>query len=209
MGTATAVYGLYTFFVYVLSLPGGWLADKLWGQRRAVFIGGVIIALGHFSMAIPLNETFFLGLALIVVGTGLLKPNVSTMVGELYPEGGARRDAGFSIFYMGINIGAVLGPTLCGLLGEGYNWHLGFSLAGIGMVAGLISYKLGEKYLARRDFSGRRPVKMRRCWHNGPDVSTRGPGLPPPWWFSAAICWPPDASRFRWRRWRRAWGWPW
>ena len=147
VGTATAVYGLYTFFVYVLSLPGGWLADKLWGQRRAVFIGGVIIALGHFSMAIPLNETFFLGLALIVVGTGLLKPNVSTMVGELYPEGGARRDAGFSIFYMGINIGAVLGPTLCGLLGEGYNWHLGFSLAGIGMVAGLISYKLGEKYL--------------------------------------------------------------
>ncbi len=147
IGTATAIYGLYTFFVYVLSLPGGWLADKLWGQRKAIFVGGVIIAMGHFSMAIPTNLTFFLGLALIVIGTGLLKPNVSTIVGELYPEGGARRDAGFSIFYMGINIGAVLGPTLCGLLGEGYNWHLGFSLAGIGMVAGLISYKVGEKYL--------------------------------------------------------------
>ncbi|CAM3187885.1 peptide MFS transporter [Rhodothermus bifroesti] len=147
VGKAAAIYGLYTFFVYVLSLPGGWLADKLWGQRRAVFVGGVIIAMGHFTMAIPAEPTFFLGLFFIVIGTGLLKPNVSTIVGELYPEGGARRDAGFSIFYMGINIGAVLGPTLCGLLGEGYNWHLGFSLAGVGMVAGLISYKLGEKYL--------------------------------------------------------------
>jgi POT family proton-dependent oligopeptide transporter len=147
VGKAAAIYGLYTFFVYVLSLPGGWLADKLWGQRRAVFVGGVIIAMGHFTMAIPAEPTFFLGLFFIVIGTGLLKPNVSTIVGELYPEGGARRDAGFSIFYMGINIGAVLGPTLCGLLGEGYNWHLGFSLAGFGMVAGLISYKVGEKYL--------------------------------------------------------------
>lgn len=147
VGKATAIYGLYTFFVYVLSLPGGWVADKLWGQRKAVFVGGVIIAAGHFSMAVPWIEFFYLGLALIVIGTGLLKPNVSSMVGDLYPEGGARRDAGFSIFYMGINFGAILGPLLCGVLGEGYNWHWGFSLAGFGMVLGLISYKYGYKFL--------------------------------------------------------------
>jgi POT family proton-dependent oligopeptide transporter len=98
-------------------------------------------------MAVPLIEFFYLGLALIVIGTGLLKPNVSSMVGDLYPEGGARRDAGFSIFYMGINFGAILGPLLCGVLGEGYNWHYGFSLAGFGMVLGLISYKYGYKFL--------------------------------------------------------------
>ena len=144
---AAAIYGLYTSLVYLLSLPGGWVADKLWGQKKAVFVGGSIIAAGHFSMAIPIMPTFYLGLVLIVIGTGLLKPNVSTIVGDLYPEGGARRDAGFSIFYMGINIGAFLGPTLCGLIGEGYNWHWGFSLAGFGMVLGLIQYKLGEPYL--------------------------------------------------------------
>jgi len=151
-GRATAIYGLYTFFVYVLALPGGWVADNLWGQRRSVFVGGCVIALGHFTMAGPLvglpeQASFFLGLVFIVIGTGLLKPNVSSMVGELYPEGGARRDAGFSIFYMGINFGAILGPTLCGLLGESYNWHWGFSLAGFGMLLGLISYKLGEDNL--------------------------------------------------------------
>lgn len=147
VGKATAIYGLYTFFVYVLSLPGGWVADKMWGQQKAVFVGGCIIVAGHFSLAIPTIEFFYLGLGLIVLGTGLLKPNVSSMVGDLYPEGGARRDAGFSIFYMGINFGAILGPLLIGLLGEGYNWHYGFSLAGIGMVFGLISYKIGGKYL--------------------------------------------------------------
>jgi proton-dependent oligopeptide transporter, POT family len=146
--TAGAIYGLYTFLVYLLALPGGWVADKLWGQKKAVFVGGVIIAAGHFSMAVPTDPTFYLGLGLIVVGTGLLKPNVSAIVGDLYPEGGARRDAGFSIFYMGINIGALAGPTLCGLFGEGYNWHWGFSLAGIGMVLGLIQYRLGYRHLA-------------------------------------------------------------
>lgn len=149
VGKATAIYGLYTFFVYVLSLPGGWIADNLWGQRKAVFVGGCIIAAGHFSMAVPTTTFFFIGLALIVVGTGLLKPNVSSMVGDLYPEGGATRDAGFSIFYMGINFGAILGPLLCGMLGEGYNWHYGFSLAGFGMVLGLISYKIGDKFLGK------------------------------------------------------------
>ena len=144
---AGAMYGLYTAMVYVLALPGGWIADKLWGQRKAVFVGGCIIAAGHFSMAIPILPTFYLGLCLIVIGTGLLKPNISAMVGDLYPEGGARRDAGFSIYYMGINLGGFLGPLLCGLFGESYNWHLGFSLAGIGMVAGLIQYRMGGKYL--------------------------------------------------------------
>jgi POT family proton-dependent oligopeptide transporter len=147
VGEATAIYGIYTFFVYVLSLPGGWVADNIWGQKKAVFVGGCIIAAGHFSLAIPTTTFFFIGLALIVIGTGLLKPNVSSMVGDIYPEGGARRDAGFSIFYMGINLGAILGPLLVGLLGEGYNWHYGFSLAGFGMLLGLISYKIGEKYL--------------------------------------------------------------
>ena len=149
---STAVYGLYTFFVYVLALPGGWVADNIWGQRKAVFIGGCIIALGHFTMAGPMIglpdvPCFYLGLMFIVIGTGLLKPNVSTMVGDLYPEGGARRDAGFSIFYMGINLGAFIGPILTGFLGEGINWHWGFSLAGIGMVLGLIQYRMGEGYL--------------------------------------------------------------
>jgi POT family proton-dependent oligopeptide transporter len=146
IATAGAIYGLYTSLVYLMTIAGGWIADNIWGQRKAIFVGGSIIATGHFSMAVPSTPMFFLGLALIVVGTGLLKPNVSTIVGDLYPEGGARRDAGFSIFYMGINLGAFAGPLLCGLFGEQYNWHLGFSFAGIGMVLGLVQYRLGEKY---------------------------------------------------------------
>src|SRR5205814_3809185 len=126
--------------VYLLALPGGWVADKLWGPRKAVFVGGCIIACGHFSMAVPTVATFYLGLLLIVIGTGLLKPNVSTMVADLYPEGGGRRDAGFSIFYMGINLGALMGVVLCGFVGEKYNFHWAFSFAGIGMVLGLIQY---------------------------------------------------------------------
>ncbi len=161
---AGAIYGLYTSLVYLFALPGGWVADRLWGQRRAVFAGGVVIALGHFTMASPLvgvpdQVGFFLGLVFIVIGTGLLKPNVSTMVGELYPNPqdepagprrdqlGARRDAAFSIFYMGINVGAVLGPFICGTLGETVSWHWGFSVAGFGMVLGLIQYRLGGEHL--------------------------------------------------------------
>ena len=148
---AGAIYGMYTAGVYLLALPGGWIADRILGQQRAVFAGGVIIAAGHFSMAIPTTFTFFAGLMLIVVGTGLLKPNVSAMVGDLYPDGGARgaarRDAGFSIYYMGINVGALIGPLVVGFLGENINWHLGFSAAGVGMVLGLVQYKVGLKYL--------------------------------------------------------------
>ncbi len=149
-GKAGSILGLYTAGVYLLALPGGWIADRLIGQRQAVFIGGVIIAAGHFTMAVPSELTFFLGLLFIVIGTGLLKPNVSTIVGELYPEGGAKRDAGFSVFYMGINLGAFAGPLLCGWLGENVNWHYGFGLAGIGMMLGLAQYKATEKYLGNR-----------------------------------------------------------
>lgn len=145
--TAGAIYGLYTSLVYLLALPGGWVADQLWGQRKAVFVGGCVIAAGHFSMAVPTHFTFFLGLILIVIGTGLLKPNVSSVVADLYPEGGARRDAGFSIFYMGINVGAMIGPFICSTLGEQYNWHWGFSAAGFGMVLGLIQFRLGYRSL--------------------------------------------------------------
>ena len=145
--TATAIYGLYTFAVYAVALPGGWIADRLTGQRRAVLIGGVVIAVGHLTLAIPTLATFYLGLVLIVLGTGLLKPNVSAMVADLYPEGGARRDAGFSLFYMGINVGAFVGPFVCGTLGETVNWHLGFSVAGVGMLLGLAQYVWGWRYL--------------------------------------------------------------
>jgi POT family proton-dependent oligopeptide transporter len=144
---AGAIGGLYTAGVYLLAIPGGWIADKIVGQRRAVFIGGVIIALGHFSLVINRIETFFLGLTLIVIGTGLLKPNISTMVGELYPDGGARRDAGFSIFYMGINLGAFVAPLVTGWLRQDFGWHYGFAAAGLGMVGGLIQYTIGGKHL--------------------------------------------------------------
>ncbi len=145
---AATVYGAYTGSVYLMSVPGGWIADNVLGTRRAVFYGGVIIALGHFSMAVPTQFTFFLGLILIVLGTGLLKPNVSAVVGELYNQEDQRRDAGFSIFYMGINLGAFIAPLICGYLGEKINWHLGFGAAGIGMTFGLIQYHLGRDRLA-------------------------------------------------------------
>jgi POT family proton-dependent oligopeptide transporter len=150
---AGAVYGLYTSMVFLLSLPGGWLADRIIGQRKAVLWGGVVIALGHFSMAIPSLTTFYTGLALIVAGTGLLKPNVSTMVGALYTEQDVRRDAGFSIFYMGINIGAMIAPLVCGYLGENIDWHYGFGAAGVGMTLGLIQYVLGTKFLGNAGLS--------------------------------------------------------
>ncbi|MEX2470542.1 MAG: peptide MFS transporter [Gemmatimonadota bacterium] len=147
VATAGAIYGLYTSLVYILALPGGWIADNLWGQRKAIWVGGWIIAAGHFTMAVPGLFFFFLGLFFVICGTGLLKPNVSSIVGELYPEGGARRDAGFSVFYMGINLGAFLGPLVTGYLGEGYQWHWGFAAAGVGMVLGLVQYRLGAGYL--------------------------------------------------------------
>ena len=151
--TAGSVYGLYSFGVWGLGLPGGWIADRLIGQRRAVLYGGILITFGHFSLAVPSVGTFFAGLLLIVVGTGLLKPNVSAIVGDLYVEKGARLDTGFSIFYMGINTGAFLGPLVCSWLGEPregaawVNWHYGFAAAGVGMTFGLIQYVLGQRHL--------------------------------------------------------------
>ena len=141
--TAVAIYGLYTAAVYMLSLPGGWIADRLIGAQRAVWFGGIIIMSGHFVLAIPNVATFFLGLILVALGTGLLKPNISAIIGEFYPPGDPRRDGGFTIFYMGINVGAALGPLVCGWLALD-NWHYGFGVAGIGMLFGLIQFKMTQ-----------------------------------------------------------------
>jgi POT family proton-dependent oligopeptide transporter len=144
--TASAIVGIYAFCVYLASLPGGWIADRWLGLQRAIWYGGILIALGHLSIALSAvfhQATFFVGLILIVAGTGLLKPNISAIVGDLYPANDpARRDAGFSIFYMGINIGALIAPLITGYLGERVGWHYGFGAAGVGMVIGLITFKM-------------------------------------------------------------------
>ncbi len=142
-----AIYGLYTSMVYMTTLPGGWIADRLIGPRRAVLYGGILIASGHFCMAFPSLSTFYLGLFLIVIGTGLLKGNVSVIVGQLYAPTDVRRDAGFSIFYMGINLGAFVSPLVCGYLGQRVDWHLGFAAAGVGMVIGIVQYLAGARSL--------------------------------------------------------------
>ncbi len=144
---AGAIYGLYTAMVYLLCLGGGWLADRITGQRRAVLIGGVFIAAGEFCLVVPAEASFYAGLVLLMLGTGLLKGNVSTIVGQLYAPGDPRRDSGFSIFYMGINLGALISPIICGYVGDRFGWRLGFGVAGIGMLAGLIQYILGGRFL--------------------------------------------------------------
>lgn len=146
---AANLYGSYTSLAYITPLFGGYLADRFLGTRRSLVIGGVLIALGHFSLALSGTATFYLGLGLVIIGTGFFKPNVSTMVGQLYPEGDSRRDGGFTLFYMGINLGAFLAPLICGYLGERVGWHYGFGAAGVGMVLGLGLYLWGrDKYLA-------------------------------------------------------------
>lgn len=156
--TGNAIYGLYTMFVYLLALPGGWLADKYFGLRKSVFYGGCLITFGHFCLAFPFTQTFFVGLLFIVMGTGMLKPNISSLVGELYTtQDPARRDAGFSIFFMGINIGATIAPIITSYLGEKINWHYGFAAAGVGMLFGVIQYKLSEKNLGT---AGLEPAKL-------------------------------------------------
>lgn len=144
---AGVVYGIYTAMVYMTNLPGGWIADRFIGARRAVFIGGVIIMFGHICLMFTGLAFFYFGLLLVIIGTGLLKPNVSTMVGDLYTKEDKRRDGGFSIFYMGINIGAFIAPLICGYLGQKVNWHFGFGAAAVGMFFGLLQYKLTENYL--------------------------------------------------------------
>jgi POT family proton-dependent oligopeptide transporter len=170
---AGVIYGAYTALVYMVALPGGWLADRFLGQRRATLYGGIVIMSGHVSLAVPTLTSFYLGLALVVVGTGLLKPNISAMVGQLYAPEDARRDAGFSIYYMGINIGAFLAPLACGWLAQspqfrdllsaagiapGAAWHFGFAMAAVGMLIGLVQYLAGSKHLGSAGLEPIRPA---------------------------------------------------
>lgn len=142
-----AVYGFYTAMVYLMCLAGGWVADKIIGQRRGVLYGGILISAGEFCLATPGLAAFYTGLVLLMCGTGLLKANVSTIVGQLYAPGDPRRDSGFSIFYMGINLGAFFSPLICGWVGQTISWRLGFGIAGLGMILGLVQYVLGYKHL--------------------------------------------------------------
>ena len=135
-----AIYGIYSGMVYFMVVPGGWIADNILGHQKAVLIGALIIALGHFTLAIPIEQTFFLGLIFVVLGTGLLKGNISTIVGQLYEGQDDKRDSGYTIFYMSINIGSTLGFLICSYLGEKIGWHWGFGAAGIGMAFGVIQY---------------------------------------------------------------------
>jgi len=154
---AYGIYGLYIAMVYLLSLPGGWLADRVLGQQRTVLYGGMLIAVGYLMLAVPSKGVFFAGLAVVAIGTGLLKPNISTIVGQIYTPEDRRRDSGFSIFYMGINLGALLAPLVCGPLGTGVSWQLGFGLAGLGMVVGVFTFAAGRKHLGE---AGLHPVPV-------------------------------------------------
>lgn len=167
---ATQIYGYYTSAVYLTAIPGGWIADNILGAKNAVLLGGIIIAIGQFTLAAPSPEVFYLGLFLIIIGTGFLKPNISAMVGALYKQGDVRRDAGFSIFYMGINLGALLAPLTCGfvaqdprfkawLIQSGVDphtcWRWAFAVAGFGMSLGVMQFLFGRKYL---EAVGNRPI---------------------------------------------------
>jgi POT family proton-dependent oligopeptide transporter len=173
---AARIYGNYTMAVYLLSIPGGYIADRYLGAHYAVLIGGAIIALGHFTLAVPAESSFYVGLGLVAIGTGLFKPNISAMVGSLYAKDDERRDAGFSIFYMGINIGGFLAPLVTGFLAQsdtfknwlaagGFDpadsWHWGFGAAGVGMTLGLIGYLMQSK---RLEHVGRAPAEVTGSW---------------------------------------------
>jgi POT family proton-dependent oligopeptide transporter len=144
---ALALYGWYTMLVYMSSIPGGWLADRVLGQKKTVMLGGALLCIGHSVLALNSEITFYIGCLFIILGVGGLKPNISSMVGGLYKPKDERRDLGFYIFYMGINIGGFLAPILCGYVGEQISWHYGFGLAAIGMFLGQIVYIWGQKYL--------------------------------------------------------------
>ncbi|GAA3497365.1 oligopeptide:H+ symporter [Streptomyces albogriseolus] len=147
-GTATAIYSVYLSLVYLLAMPGGWFGDRVWGPRKTVAVAGGIIMLGHLTLALPYSGTFYGGLGLVAIGSGLLKANISTMVGQLYkgPDD-PRRDGGFTVFYMGINLGAFAAPLIIGTVGESVNWHLGFALAALGMGLGVTQFLLGSRHL--------------------------------------------------------------
>jgi POT family proton-dependent oligopeptide transporter len=159
--TASAIYGLYISGTYLLSLLGGWIADRLIGQQRAVFWGGVLIMLGNGCLATGNAQIFFIGLIVIVLGVGLLKPNISAIVAQLYPEGGSRRDAGFSIFYMGINTGAFLGSLLVPIAAAAWGWSAGFALPALGMLIGLVQFQATKHYLGE---SGVVPLGQPASW---------------------------------------------
>jgi POT family proton-dependent oligopeptide transporter len=168
--TGGAIYGFYTAMVYLMCLAGGWVADRITGQRRAVFYGGILIAIGNFCLVAPSLPVFYCGLGLMMLGTGMLKPNVSAMVGQLYQPGDQRRDAGFSIYYMGINLGAFLAPIVGPWISEKINWRYGFAAAGVGMIAGLIQYSLQGKRLGEAGLhpsSSGDPEKDRAQKRNG------------------------------------------
>jgi proton-dependent oligopeptide transporter, POT family len=163
--TAASIYGLYTGSVYLATIPGGFIADRLVGLRRAVLVGGILIALGHYSLALHGVETmFFGGLILIVLGTGLLKANISSIVGQLYAQEDDRRDAGFSIFYMGINLGAFVSPFICGYLGQRVGWHWGFGAAGVGMTLGLVQFVIGSRKLGSAGLLREPPKDAAKLW---------------------------------------------
>src|SRR5882672_3234991 len=166
--TAGAIYGLFTGAAYLGCIPGGWIADRLIGQRRAVFVGGLFIAAGNFILSIPATPAvFYAGLAVMVIGIGLLKPNVSAVVGSLYEgQPGARRDAGFSIFYMGINLGATFGPIIAGGIGEVYNWRAGFFCCGVATLIGALIFRSNNKYLGDSGLAPQNvsPQERRRTW---------------------------------------------
>lgn len=145
--SASAIYGIYSACVYLVALIGGWLADRHIGQQKAILYGGIVIMLGHFLLAFTNLQTFYLGLIFVVLGTGLLKPNISAIVGGLYEDDIEKKQSGFTIFYMSINIGSVLGFFICGYLGENVGWHYGFAAAGVGMALGLIQFLLTRKNL--------------------------------------------------------------
>ncbi|MBT3153276.1 MFS transporter [Streptomyces sp. CHD11] len=150
-GTATAIYSVYLSLVYLLTMPGGWFGDRVWGPRKTVAVAGGVIMLGHLTLALPSSGTFYAGLGLVAIGSGLLKANISTMVGQLYqgPDD-PRRDGGFTVFYMGINLGAFAAPLIIGTIGESVNWHLGFALAAAGMGLGVVQFLLGSRHLDAR-----------------------------------------------------------
>lgn len=146
---ATGLYGWYTMLVYITPILGGILADKIFGFRRAITYGAILMSLGHFALAFEPLPAFYLGLALLIIGNGFFKPNISSMVGQLYPEGSTKKDSGYTIFYQGINVGAFLGSILCGYLGETLGWHYGFGLAGVFMVIGMIQFQLSQKMFGK------------------------------------------------------------
>ncbi|WP_372343864.1 peptide MFS transporter [Streptomyces sp. KL116D] len=149
VATATAIYSVYNALVYLLALPGGWLGDRVWGPRKTTAVGAAIIMVGHFTLALPWSGTFYLGLGFIAAGSGLLKANISTMVGHLYPDkNDPRRDGGFSIFYIAINVGAFFAPLAIGTVGQKVDWHLGFAMAGVGMAIGLMFFLFGFRHLS-------------------------------------------------------------